>query len=70
MKRSALKNKRIGVWRMAFRAQKVFGTFEKRAPGPSFSKHGERELVSVTIETDRFRYFQIQNGQTAYYSSC
>ena len=55
---------------MAFRAQKVFGTFEKRVPGPNFSKHGERELVSVTIETDRFRYFQIQNGQTAYYSSC
>ena len=25
--------------------------------GPSFSKHGERELASTTIETYRFRYF-------------
>ena len=33
MKRSALQNKRVAVLRMAFRARKVFGTFEKRAPG-------------------------------------
>ena len=32
MKRPALQNKRVGVLRMAFRAGKVFGTFEKRAP--------------------------------------
>jgi len=32
MKRPALQNKRLGVLRMAFRAQKVFGTFEQRAP--------------------------------------
>jgi len=28
----ALQNKRVGVLRMAFRARKVPGTFEKRAP--------------------------------------
>ena len=33
MKRPALQNKRVVVFRMAFRAQKVFGTFKKQAPG-------------------------------------
>ena len=33
MKRLALKNKQVVVLRMAFRARKVLGTFEKRAPG-------------------------------------
>ena len=33
MKRPALQNKQAGVLRMAFRARKDFGTFEKRAPG-------------------------------------
>ena len=33
MKRPALHNKQVGVLRMVFRARKVFGTFEKRAPG-------------------------------------
>ena len=32
MKRSALQNKQIEVLQMAFRAWKVFGTFEKWAP--------------------------------------
>ena len=36
MKRPALQNKRVGVLRMAFRARKVFETFEKRAPAPSW----------------------------------
>ena len=31
MKRSVLQNERVVVSRMAFRARKVFGTFEKRA---------------------------------------
>ena len=31
MKRSDLKNERVAVLRMAFRARKVFGTFEKLA---------------------------------------
>ena len=33
MKRPSLQNKRIGVLRMAFRAQKGFVTFQNRAPG-------------------------------------
>ena len=33
MKRPALQNKQAGVLRMALRARKAFGTFEKRAPG-------------------------------------
>ena len=33
MKRPALQNEQVGVLRMAFRPRKVFGTFEKRAPG-------------------------------------
>ena len=33
MKRPALQNKRVGVLRMAFRARKVFGSFEKLTPG-------------------------------------
>ena len=32
MKRPALQNKQVVVLRMAFRARKVIGTFEKRAP--------------------------------------
>ena len=35
MKRLALQNKQFGVLRMAFRARKVFGTFEKRVPAVS-----------------------------------
>ena len=33
MKRLALQNKQVVVLRMAFRARKVLGTFEKRATG-------------------------------------
>ena len=33
MKRPALKNKQVVVLRMAFRARKALGTFEKRAAG-------------------------------------
>ena len=33
IKRPALRNKQVVVLRMAFRARKVLGTFEKRAPG-------------------------------------
>ena len=36
MKIPALQNKRIRVLRMAFWIRKVFGTFEKRAPGHPF----------------------------------
>ena len=34
MKRPALHNRQVVVLQMAFRARKVFGTFEKRAPEP------------------------------------
>ena len=34
IKRPALQNKQVVVLRVAFRARKVIGTFEKRAPGP------------------------------------
>ena len=44
MKRPALQNKQLGVLRMAFRARKVFGTFEKRAPG-------ERNEVTDVLKT-------------------
>ena len=37
MKRPALQDKQVGVLRMAFRARKGFGTFEKRPPGQNFS---------------------------------
>ena len=40
IKRPALQNKRVVVLEMAFRARNVFGTFEKRATGPSCSKQG------------------------------
>ena len=46
MKRPALQNKQVVVLRMAFRARKVFGTFEKRASGP------------VTKNFDTFGYFR------------
>ena len=45
MKRPALQNERVVVLRMAFRARKVFGTFEKRAPG--------LEVVNDATATDR-----------------
>ena len=32
-KKPALQSKRVGVLQMAFLTQKLFGTFEKRAPG-------------------------------------
>ena len=35
VKRSALQNKQVVILRMAYRARKVLGTFEKRAPAPS-----------------------------------
>ena len=38
MKRPAFQNKQVGVLRMAFRARKVFGTFEKQAPRNKISR--------------------------------
>ena len=48
MKRPALQNKRVIVLRMAFRVQKVFGAFEKRAPEPEANK---RTLPSRGVAT-------------------
>ena len=38
MNRPALQIKQVGVSRMAFRARKVLGTFEKRTPGLVWAK--------------------------------
>ena len=38
MKKTALQSKRVGVLQMAFLTRKLFGTFEKRAPGPALLK--------------------------------
>ena len=46
MKRSALQNKQVG---MAFRARKVFWTFEKRAP----DLHGSWNITSVAWNIER-----------------
>ena len=40
-KSPALQNKQVGVLRMAFRTRKVFGSFEKRTPGPVSRKSRE-----------------------------
>ena len=45
MKRTALQNKRIGDLRMAIRARKVLGTFEKWAPE-------EDNLISIPCSFD------------------
>ena len=49
MKRPALQNERVGVLRTAFRARKVFGTFEKRATGLQRKAHE----VSYTLYSTR-----------------
>jgi len=59
MKRLALQNKRVGVLRMAFRARKVFGTFEKRAPGFSFLCLSSPYLMTNERWTKLQRYFII-----------
>ena len=61
MQRPALQSKRVGVLRMAFRARKVFGSFEKRTPGPSCPKPGYQKPVLTNLETYRFQCF-LSNG--------
>ena len=39
----------VGVFRMAFRARKVFGSFEKRTPGLIL-----REFSSIHVQTSSF----------------
>ena len=50
MKRPALQNKQVGVLRMAFRARKVFGTFEKRTPGEFLEKYCIREEIPLAVK--------------------
>ena len=55
IKRPALQNKQVAVLRMAFRARKVLGTFEKRAPAPKIisqtrDKMGLSAIFSQTKE--------------------
>ena len=57
MKRPALQNKQVGALRMDFRAQKVFGTFEKRAWGPIWLAIIFRDLYS------KLRYYRKLMGQ-------
>ena len=45
MKGPALQNQRVGVLRIAFRMQKVLGTFEKRAPAGAQKKPDYLTLI-------------------------
>ena len=45
MKRPALQNKQVVLLRIAFRARKILGTFEKRAPGESGKYHQSMKRV-------------------------
>ena len=47
MKRPALQKKQVVILRMAFRARKVLGTFEKRAPGYTVSKRVHQPLFQT-----------------------
>ena len=49
MKRPALQNKRVTVLGMALRARKVFGTFEKRAPG--MKKYKPLKAISMPLKS-------------------
>ena len=55
MKRPASQKKQVGVLRMAFRVRKVFGTFEKRAPGPKTSS--ANKALTSWVKSDAFRTF-------------
>ena len=60
MKRPALQNKQVGVLRMAFRARRVFGTFEKRALGVDGKDGG---LSATSIWQAHFRsIFELFRG--------
>ena len=53
MKRPALQTKQVVLLRMAFRARKVLGTFEKRAPG-YFRSIGEVFRVRIKFSVKFF----------------
>ena len=49
MKRPALQKRRVGILRMAFRARKVFGTFEKRVLGSPFVRKSINANPGLTV---------------------
>ena len=49
MKRPALQDKEVVVLRMAFRARKVFGTFEKQGPRLLVRSGGQNNAPSMFI---------------------
>ena len=49
MKSPTLQNKRVAVLRMAFRARRVFGTSEKRAPVYVFWVQSEKNTKCINI---------------------
>ena len=61
MKRSALEDERVEVLRMAFRARKVYGTFEKRAPGTLYfdsflvAKGNVSRLIKTQAKTNQIK---------------
>ena len=52
VKRPALQNKRVGVLEMAFRAGKVFGSFDKHTPG-LFVDNSDYYLQSKTVHNSQ-----------------
>jgi len=55
IKRPALRNKQVVVLRMAFRAGKVLGTFENRAPGPAAGARFLRRISVVSNLIQRIK---------------
>ena len=51
IKRPALQNKQVVVVRMAFRAPKVLGTFEKRAPAHGCVDNGLGTVQGLRLST-------------------
>ena len=59
MNRPALQIKQVGVSRMASRARKVFGTFEKRAPGLDFGLNAICGVeFAVKLSSDKSKIYR------------
>ena len=68
MKRPALRNKQVALLRMAFRARKVLGIFEKQGPGACFSKSRnfsggifKTKVFRVTKRCSYFNFYSLYN---------
>ena len=76
MQRPALQNKQVVVLRMAFRAQKVLGIFEKRAPGLFWGLLAGKQTYSVIFLLEFFspifviRYLIANNAIIVVTSDC